>query len=109
MFRARDDRYVTINLFFSGYLIAYPDIPSGWIWYVHCNWLWYGWAALMKNQFSDSRGVAFSEDGSDIIDFFGLENAPGVWPCIGACAIFATVFFLLAWRALARDGAKAGA
>ena len=94
--------YVTVNLFFSGYLITHRDIPAGWRWYVQLDWMWFGWSALMKNQFSEFEDVNFSE-GQSILSFFDMAAAPSIGASIGILTLFALAFFLIAWRALASE------
>ncbi len=43
--------YVTVLLFFSGFLITWPKIPKYWIWMAYMDFMRYGWGALMINQF----------------------------------------------------------
>ncbi|KAH8056966.1 ATPase [Aureococcus anophagefferens] len=45
--------YVTTNIFFTGYLILWDDIPKPWRWYPWVNPM-HGWVGLMQDEFDDS-------------------------------------------------------
>ena len=47
--------YVTTNIFFTGYLILWDDIPKPWRWYPWVNPMLYGWVGLMQDEFDDSE------------------------------------------------------
>jgi len=57
-----------------------------------CNHLYYGWAALMRDNFSDSE--------YDVLRQWDLRRSPPVANCILALIIFILVFFALALRGL---------
>ena len=48
---------VTALLFFSGYLIVWPQIPKYWIWLGYLDFLRYAWGSLMINQYQGTQVV----------------------------------------------------
>ena len=49
--------YVTALLFFSGFLIVWPQIPKYWIWLAYLDFLRYAWGALMINQYQGTQVI----------------------------------------------------
>mmetsp|Transcript_26237 Transcript_26237/g.84909 ORF Transcript_26237/g.84909 Transcript_26237/m.84909 type:complete len:643 (+) Transcript_26237:1911-3839(+) len=90
--------YVTVNIVFAGYIIIISDIPPGWRWYPWLDPMFYGWNALMKNNFQDTL-VPFG-DANDVKDYYGLRRLPSVWASIAILVLFLAVFLLLAAHAL---------
>ena len=91
--------YITINIIFAGFVIIISDIPVGWRWYPWCNPTFYGWNALMKNNFQDSFPF---NDERNVKAFYGLRRTPGIWASVGILALFVLGFVLFAGMALHR-------
>ncbi|KAK9804269.1 hypothetical protein WJX72_004137 [[Myrmecia] bisecta] len=89
--------YVTALLFFAGFLVRWDNIPSYWIWFAYLNFMWYGWAALMINEFAGRNVQIF---GQEVLAYFSLDGISS-WAYTGYCSLFFVAFFLLAWLALA--------
>lgn len=47
--------YVTMLLFFSGFLIVWPQIPKYWIWLAYLDFLRYAWGSLMINHYQGTQ------------------------------------------------------
>ena len=47
--------YVTTLLFFSGFLIVWPQIPKYWIWAAYLDFLRYAWGSLMINHYQGTQ------------------------------------------------------
>eukprot|EP00126_Sphaerothecum_destruens_P012373 Sdes_comp21223_c0_seq1m19876 len=66
-------------LIFSGFFIERSQIPYHWIWAYYCNFIQYGFAALVINQFRyndsyrDSQGNPVS--GASIVEQFGFQTS----------------------------------
>ena len=52
---------MTANLFFTGLLLRWDDIPKYWRWLAYINFMRYSWGALMLNQFEGNRDVQVSK------------------------------------------------
>ena len=77
-------QYMTANLFFTGLLLRWDDIPKYWRWLAYINFMRYSWGALMLNQFEGDRDVQVSKTA---------RCSPRLWLC--AClAPQQTRFFL---------------
>ncbi|KAJ1459412.1 P-loop containing nucleoside triphosphate hydrolase protein [Pelagophyceae sp. CCMP2097] len=85
--------YITTNLLFGGFLIAYGDIPLAWRWYVKLNFLFYGWNAMMKDNFGAEHPFG---DSDSVIDYYDLGRAPSKGACIGILLAFFCAYFSLA-------------
>ncbi|DBA95854.1 hypothetical protein WJX77_006274 [Trebouxia sp. C0004] len=88
--------YVTVLLFFSGFLITWPKIPKYWIWMAYMDFMRYGWGALMINQFQGQNVQLF---GQDVLEYYGLDGY-STWEFIAYEIVFFFGFFCLCWFAL---------
>ena len=90
--------YVTTNIFFTGYLILWDDIPKPWRWYPWVNPMLYGWVGLMQDEFDDSDDPY--ADVSDIQRYYSLGRFPHVGVCLAVLVGFCGLFAALAWVGL---------
>ena len=90
--------YVTTNIFFTGYLILWSDIPKPWRWYVWIDPMLYSWVGLMQDEFRGSTDP--HGDAPDIRAFYSLDRFPGVWPCLAVMVAFVALFIALSWVGL---------
>lgn len=63
----------------------------------YLNWMWYGWGALMINQFKGTDAQLV--DGGNVLEYYGLDNT-SEWAFCGYSALFFVAFILIAWAAL---------
>ena len=59
--------------------------------------MWYGWGALMINQFEGTDVLA--SDGSTVLEYFSLDGI-NAWAFCGYSALFFAAFVWIAWAAL---------
>ena len=59
--------YITVLLFFSGFLITWSKIPKYWIWMAYMDFMRYGWGALMINQFQGQNVSLWAPAAADTI------------------------------------------
>lgn len=60
----------------------------------YINWIWYGWGALMINQYEHSDIQIFN--GSDILDYYSLTGN-SKWAFLGYEALTFVVCFLVCY------------
>ena len=96
--------YVTVNIFLTGYLIVWSDIPLAWRWYPYINPMLYAWVGNMKAEFQDSTDR--HADASSILKFYDLDRFPGTWPCLFVLIIFCVFYILLALVGLRKHVAR---
>jgi hypothetical protein len=89
--------YVTLNLYFSGFVILTDKIPRGWQWATWTSFMRYSWGAQMINNFSDSapgRALVYFDDagnGQTVLEFYGMDDGP-IMDSSGAClALLASI------------------
>ena len=87
--------YITMQLLLSGYIIATSDVPLGWRWYMRCDYLYYSWTSLMRENFRGHDTAEFAP-GVDVLDYYDLRRAPTVSSSILALLIFFAVFLIIA-------------
>jgi len=92
--------YVTVNIFFVGFLILRSDIPLAWRWYCPFNYMMYGWIAVMKDEFRDADDP--HGGAATIRRFYDLDRFPEPAACLAVLAAFFAVFIALAWASLRR-------
>ena len=74
--------YVTLNLYFSGFVILTEKVPPGWQWATWTSFMRYSWGAMMVNNFQDSApgqaAVYFDADGNaqTVLEFYGMDEGP---------------------------------
>eukprot|EP00884_Botryococcus_braunii_P006507 jgi/Botrbrau1/15858/Bobra.40_1s0042.1 len=93
--------YTVTLLFFSGFLIRFPDIPSYWKWYSSLNFLSYAWCGQMINQWEQHPDILIN--GVPVLDFYAIEDhasSSNKWDFLGIEAIFFVLFFILAWLSM---------
>ncbi|GAB4818157.1 hypothetical protein N2152v2_005203 [Parachlorella kessleri] len=90
--------YMTANLFFTGLLLRWDDIPKYWRWLAYINFMRYSWGALMLNQFGGDRDVQLL-GGDTVLQYYSLSGADK-WVWLGIEFSFFLVFFFLAFVAL---------
>merc|ERR1719191_1281256 len=89
---------VTVCQFMSGFVIVYQAMPSGWEWFYRINFLQYGFAALMTNEFGGGgTGTAQLQMYSLAGD--GLAQDTGF--CVGVQAAILVVVLVITIAALA--------
>lgn len=82
--------YVTVNLYFSGFVILTDKIPAGWQWFAWTSFMRYSWGAMMVNNFEDSEpgrlAVFFDSEGNAqaVLEFYGMADG-SVMSSTGAC------------------------
>lgn len=102
--------YVTVNLYFSGFVILFEKIPPGWQWFGWTSFMRYSWAAMMVDNFGDSApgaaAVFFDADGNPqtVLEFYGMVEGPilnNAGACLGLLMTILVVFSVLGVLALA--------
>lgn len=93
--------YVTICMYFGGFLLLFDKIPVGWQWFSWTSFLRYSWAALMLNHYEggelDSTPVFVDKNGEPktVLEFYDMDD--GIMASLGAClAIQAAMIFIFA-------------
>jgi len=89
--------YVVTLLFFGGFLIRFPDMPRGWIWYSKIDFIRYGWTALMTNEFKDNKEIFLAN--MTVLEYYQMADCKSSHN-VGYLVIFFGVFAVLAWLAL---------
>lgn len=89
--------FVTVDIFFAGYIIVYSDIPLGWRWYPWTNPMFYGFLGAMKSNFDDSEPYAGS---NSVLDYYDVHRGPSIWQNLVILLAFLLFFTFLAGRAL---------
>ena len=105
----------------TGNLIRAVDMPPYWRWFTHINFLYYAWAALMKNEF-ESCGTVFVGGSTvsscydclcihqavpprtpctvQVLEFYGFVGGVSKWHYLAAEASFFFVFVLGSYLAM---------
>jgi hypothetical protein len=60
----------------------------------YINWLWYGWGALMINQYEHNDVQIYS--GVGVLEYYSL-NGMSKWAFLGYSALSFVVFFFIAY------------
>ena len=60
----------------------------------YINWLWYGWGALMINQYKNDDVKVYGDTG--VLEYYSL-NGLSEWAFLGYSALSFVVFFLIAY------------
>eukprot|EP00884_Botryococcus_braunii_P013677 jgi/Botrbrau1/2230/Bobra.101_2s0058.1 len=87
----------TALLFATGYVLRYYDIPRPWIWLVWINWMWYGFGALMINQFGGTTTHLMGEDTPLV--YYSLDSS-NEWLFLFASAVSVVVLLAICYAAL---------
>eukprot|EP00884_Botryococcus_braunii_P013699 jgi/Botrbrau1/2232/Bobra.101_2s0060.1 len=87
----------TALLFATGYVLRYDSIPRPWIWAVWINWMWYGFGALMVNEFRGTTTLMLGEDTPLV--YYSLEGV-NEWVFLFGSAVSAFVLVLIIYLAL---------
>uniref|UniRef100_A0A7S0DUP1 ABC transporter domain-containing protein n=1 Tax=Amorphochlora amoebiformis TaxID=1561963 RepID=A0A7S0DUP1_9EUKA len=101
--------FVTINMFFAGFVFVFDKIPTGWQWFTWLNFLRYPWVALMLNQFdNDDFNDVRVFNGQTILEFYDMESGfnSSIWLniLISACfLVFYSICALLALKFIRHD------
>jgi ABC-type multidrug transport system permease subunit len=66
--------YVTIQLFFGGFILDFRTMPSYWKWYSYLDFMRYAWGGLMVNQFSGPKGDPEWINGQTVLEFYQLKS-----------------------------------
>jgi len=102
--------YVTVNLYFSGFVILFEKIPQGWRWFGWTSFMRYSWGAMMVDNFQNSEPgralVFFDEDGSPqtVLEFYGMVDDPilaNSGACLGLLTTILVFFTVLGVLSLA--------
>ena len=96
--------YIVTLMFFSGFLITWPNVPVYWKWYGYIDFLRYAWGAVMKNQFGGDRDIPFLFDPTTnqtltVLQYYALDGI-NMWGWLGIEACFFFAFFFFAFLAL---------
>ncbi|KAK9826360.1 hypothetical protein WJX81_002047 [Elliptochloris bilobata] len=76
----------------TGNLIRVADMPPYWRWFPNINFLYYAWAALMKNEFEECTTVFVN--GHTVLEFYGFVGGVTKWHYLAIEASFFIVFFV---------------
>ena len=87
--------FITCQLLLSGYIIQTSDVPLGWRWYMKCDYLYYSWSALMRDNFRGHDTAEFAPN-VDVLDYYDLRRSPSISHSILALCIFFGAFLTLA-------------
>lgn len=92
--------YVTVNILFTGYLIILGDMPQAWRWYAYTNFMYYGFVAVMRNNFHGNLHP-FAES-TNVLAYYDIKRGPNIWQCLVILIGFLFFFIFLAGRALGK-------
>lgn len=113
--------YVTMLLFFGGFLFDFNTMPGYWKWFSYLDFVRYAWGALMMNQFEANDPMWTG--GKTVLQHYGLKDYHGsqgnvaggltteyTWYTttvkkyenVGFMMIFFLAYFCLAWLVLAK-------
>ena len=82
--------YVTICLYFGGFVIVFDKIPKGWLWFSWTSFIRYSWGAMMVDNFQNSKtgsvAVYVDAEGNPqtVLEFYSLDSGP-IMNSAGAC------------------------
>lgn len=91
--------YGVMCMFFSGFLIAVPDIGWWLRWASYITPTYWGTSAQINNFFSGDRDIVFI-NGKTVTEYYDINYLPA-WGFVGVHLVFPVVFLTLAWLALA--------
>ena len=66
--------YVTVQLFFAGFILDFRTMPGYWKWYSYVDFMRYAWGALMVNQFSGPQGDPVWLNNQTVLEHYQLKN-----------------------------------
>lgn len=60
----------------------------------YINWLWYGWGAVMINQYKDTDIKIYGDHS--VLEYYSLDGI-SEWAFLGYSALTFVFFFMVAW------------
>jgi hypothetical protein len=66
--------YITVQLFFAGFILDFRTMPGYWKWYSYLDFMRFAWGALMVNQYSGEQGDPVWLNNQTVLEHYQLKN-----------------------------------